>query len=56
MIREDGLKYREVAQILDISQKAVENQLAIALKKIRPNLERYVDQKTKSTYKNFLFL
>ena len=34
LIREDRLKYKEVAQILDISVKTIDNQLAIALKKI----------------------
>lgn len=34
MVKEDGLKYREVAGILQLSVKTVENQLAIALKKI----------------------
>ena len=35
MIREDGLKYREVAEALNISLKAVENQMLIAMKRIR---------------------
>lgn len=34
LIREDGLKYREVATVLGISVKTVEAQVAIALKKI----------------------
>jgi len=34
MIREDRLKYKEVAQILDITVKTIDNQLALALKKI----------------------
>jgi RNA polymerase sigma-70 factor (family 1) len=34
LVKEDGLKYREVAEILNISSKTVENQLAIALRKI----------------------
>lgn len=34
LIKEDGLKYKEVAEILDISIKTIDNQLAIALKKI----------------------
>lgn len=34
LIREDGLRYREVAEILNISIKTIDNQLAIALKKI----------------------
>ena len=34
LAKEDGLKYREVAEVLNISVKTVENQLAIALRKI----------------------
>jgi len=34
LVKEDGLKYREVAEIMEISTKTVENQLAIALRKI----------------------
>lgn len=34
LIREDGLRYKEVAEILNISVKTIDNQLAIALKKI----------------------
>ncbi len=34
LIKEDGLKYKEAAALLNISVKTVENQLAIALKKI----------------------
>ena len=34
LIKEDGLRYKEVAEILDISIKTIDNQLAIALKKI----------------------
>jgi RNA polymerase sigma-70 factor (family 1) len=34
MIREDRLRYKEIAQILDISIKTIDNQLAIALRKI----------------------
>ena len=33
-IKEDGLKYKEVAAILNVSVKTIDNQLAIALKKI----------------------
>jgi RNA polymerase sigma-70 factor (family 1) len=33
-IKEDGLRYKEVAAILNISVKTIDNQLAIALKKI----------------------
>lgn len=34
LAKEDGLKYKEVAEVLNISVKTVENQLAIALQKI----------------------
>ena len=34
LVKEDGLKYKEAASLLNISVKTVENQLAIALKKI----------------------
>lgn len=34
LVKEDGLKYREVATLLDISIKTVENQVGIALKKL----------------------
>jgi RNA polymerase sigma-70 factor (ECF subfamily) len=34
LVKEDGLPYKEVAAILDISIKTIDNQLAIALRKI----------------------
>lgn len=34
LIKEDGLRYREVAEILGISVKTIDSQLAIALQKI----------------------
>jgi RNA polymerase sigma-70 factor (family 1) len=34
LVKDDGLKYKEVAALLNISIKTVENHLAIALKKI----------------------
>lgn len=34
LVKEENLKYREVAQLLDISVKTVENQMTLALKKI----------------------
>jgi len=40
LIKEDGLKYKEAASLLNISVKTVENQLAIALKKIAFALKR----------------
>jgi RNA polymerase sigma-70 factor, ECF subfamily len=40
--RRDGLSYKEIAQKLDVSDKTVENQIGIALKRIRRRL--YPDQ------------
>lgn len=40
MVREDGLRYKEVAEILQISPRTVETQLFRAVKKIRQELER----------------
>jgi RNA polymerase sigma factor (sigma-70 family) len=34
LVKEDRLPYKDVAQILDISIKTIDNQLAIALRKI----------------------
>ncbi|MGQ8335173.1 RNA polymerase sigma-70 factor [Sunxiuqinia sp. A32] len=39
LIREDGLNRNEVAKILDISVKTVDNQVAIAVKKIAEQLD-----------------
>ncbi|TAJ14407.1 RNA polymerase sigma-70 factor [Marinilabiliaceae bacterium JC017] len=38
LIREDGLKRSEVAEILDLSVKTIDNQIAIAVKKIAETL------------------
>jgi len=34
LIREDGLKYKEVAEILNISVNTIDAQMAIAVKKL----------------------
>ena len=41
LVREDGLKYKEVAQILGISPLTVRNQLTIAIRKIAAQLPDY---------------
>lgn len=38
LIREDGFKYKEVAELLHLSTKTVENQMTIALKKITESI------------------
>jgi len=42
LVREDGLKYKEVARILDISVNTVDVQMAIASKKISESLKLYL--------------
>jgi RNA polymerase sigma-70 factor (ECF subfamily) len=34
LIREDGLKYKEVAEILNISPKTVDTQMTLAIKRL----------------------
>lgn len=54
LIRENRLKYKEVAQIMNISEKTVENQLAIAMKKITRSLD--VDDQPRKKQVLYLFL
>ncbi len=49
LIREDGLNRNEVAQILDISVKTVDNQVAIAVRKIAEKLKIDLSNPQKST-------
>lgn len=40
--RQEGLKYQEIAETLEISVKTVENQMGIALEKLRTDLKTYL--------------
>jgi RNA polymerase sigma-19 factor, ECF subfamily len=51
LVKEDGLRYREVAEILGISVKTVENQLAIALQKIGNTVSFDVEKTLPSSVK-----
>jgi RNA polymerase sigma-70 factor (family 1) len=44
MVKEDGMRYKEVADILHISVLTVRNQVAIATKKIAESLPAYIGQ------------
>jgi len=46
LIREDGLKYKEVAQILNISVNTIDVQMAIAVKRICTALKLHKPQKS----------
>ncbi len=41
LAREDGLKYREIAERLEISVKTVETQMTLALRQLRESLKEY---------------
>jgi RNA polymerase sigma-70 factor (ECF subfamily) len=43
LVKEDGLKYKEVAAVLNISELTVRNQLAIAVKKMSRILPSYLE-------------
>ena len=43
LVREDGLKYREVAEILNISTNTVDAQMVIAVKRISEKVRPYFD-------------
>lgn len=43
LVREDGLTYKEVSKILNISENTVDAQLVIAVKRIREALKSHID-------------
>lgn len=45
MIKDDGMKYKQVAELLDITPKTVENHLDIAIKQVRHSLTQYLEEK-----------
>ena len=45
LIKEDGLKYKEVAELLNLSVKTVEAQMAIAMRRMAQSMQ--VDLQTK---------
>jgi RNA polymerase sigma-70 factor (ECF subfamily) len=42
MVVIDGLKYKEAAEILDLSVKTIENHLALAVKTLRASIKEYL--------------
>lgn len=45
LVKEEGKKYKEVAEILDISVKTVELQMSLALKLMRTSVKEYQESK-----------
>lgn len=54
MIKEEQMKYNEVAELLDISPKTVENQMVIAMKRIREELLTYLNSNNENKRSIFL--
>lgn len=51
LAKEDGLKYREIAEVLNLSVKTIENQLAIALQKLGDTVRFDIGRSIRSTVK-----
>jgi RNA polymerase sigma-70 factor (ECF subfamily) len=49
LIKEDGMKYKEVAEILHISPRTVQTQLFRAISRLRETLRPYLDQQSDRT-------
>lgn len=45
LIREEGFSHRQVVQTLEISQNTIETHMRIALKRIKTQLDRYLNEK-----------
>ena len=45
MVKEEGKKYKEVAEILDISVKTIELQMSLALKLLRKSVKEYQESR-----------
>jgi RNA polymerase sigma-70 factor (ECF subfamily) len=52
LVKEEGLKYKQVAEILEISPRTVETQLVRAMKKLDRILTPYIDSKQSPTKTN----
>ncbi len=49
MIKEEGIKYKEVAQLLNLSEKAIEKHMTNALKNLRKQIETYQETNNRLT-------
>ena len=54
LIKDDGLKYREVADLLDISERTVEVHLKLAIKELREVVEQYIHKKPHASGDGFM--
>ncbi|MEQ6122462.1 RNA polymerase sigma-70 factor [Reichenbachiella sp. MALMAid0571] len=54
MVKDDGMTYKEVAKMLDISVKMVEKHVGTALKRIRLDMDDYTNQ-SGTNFKNLIY-
>ena len=47
LVKEDGLKYKEVASLLNLTTKTIENQMGIALQKLHSSIDIFFPQNKK---------
>ena len=50
LAKEDGLKYNEIAHLLNISVKTIDNQMAIAIKRIAATINFNLEKKCKNNF------
>jgi len=55
LVKEDGLKYKEVAEILNVSVKNVEYHMGNALKKISENISNNKKPVVRDAFKSIIF-
>ncbi|MDF9796945.1 RNA polymerase sigma-70 factor (family 1) [Catalinimonas alkaloidigena] len=56
LVREEEMSYKEVAELMDISSKTVENQMSIAIKKLKATLDAYQNSTSDSSHISLMFL
>lgn len=54
LVKEDQMKYQDVAELLDISPKTVENQMIIAMRRIREEIAAYY--LPRENHRRFMFV
>jgi RNA polymerase sigma-70 factor (ECF subfamily) len=54
LVKEDGMKYKEVAEVLDISYKTVQTQMLRAMKKLAVIMGNELNGKNNSNLKNII--
>ena len=52
LVRQDGLKYKEVAEILNVSSNTVDAQMVIAVKRLSEKLGNLLDRRNQRTVQN----